>query len=146
MKFNWGHKILGIYLVFITGIAFMVVMSSRQKIDLVTPDYYAEEIKFQEKIDEKNNASKLSAPIQYKIVNGDLVLQFPKEFDGKKLKGELMIYCPSDVNKDIRRTLDVSENTMKITLPELNKGAHIIKIKWSCEGIQYYFEENLFIE
>ena len=56
MKFNWGHKILGIYFVFITGIAFMVVMSSRQKIDLVTPDYYAEEIKFQEKIDEKNNA------------------------------------------------------------------------------------------
>lgn len=145
MKINWGHKILGVYLVFIAGMAFMVVMSVRQKIDLVTPDYYAEEIKFQEKIDEKNNASKLSAPVRYSVANGDLVLQFPKEFDGKKLTGELTIYCPSDVNKDIRRNLDVSGNTMKLTIPESNKGAHVIKIKWSCEGIQYYFEENLFI-
>jgi hypothetical protein len=145
MKINWGHKILAIYLVFIAGIAFMVVMSTRQKIDLVTPDYYAEEIKFQEKIDEINNASKLSSPVNYSIVEGVLILEFPKEFKGKKLTGQVMIYCPSDVNKDINRNLDVSGNTMKIMLPELNKGAHIIKIKWSSEGIQYYFEKNLFI-
>ena len=49
---NWGYKILLVYLIFILGILFMVFKSSTQKTDLVTTDYYAKELKYQEKIDE----------------------------------------------------------------------------------------------
>jgi hypothetical protein len=57
---NWGYKILFVYAIFITGILFMVFKSATQKMDLVTPDYYAKELKYQEKIDESNRVNALS--------------------------------------------------------------------------------------
>jgi len=146
MKLNWGHKILGFYLVFVAGIVYMVVLSSQQKVDLVTADYYGEEIRYQERIDESGRASALSAPIQYSIAQGLLTITFPKEFEGKKISGEVQLYCPSDDKKDIHRNIEVSDNTMKVTLPEINKGAHILKVKWKADGPAYYFEKNIFIQ
>ena len=48
---NWGYKILFVYIAFIAGILLMVFKSSTQKRDLVTADYYAKELKYQERID-----------------------------------------------------------------------------------------------
>ncbi len=146
MKINWGHKILAIYLLFVAGIVYMVVLSSRQKVDLVTDDYYAEEIRYQERIDESGRASALSAPIQYSIAQGLLTVRFPKEFEGKKISGEFLLYCPSDDKKDIRSNIETTGNEIKVTIPEANKGAHVIKVKWKADGLTYYFEENIFIQ
>ena len=49
---NWGHKIIAVYVVFIAGMIFLVFKSSRQNIELVTEDYYAKELVYQQKIDE----------------------------------------------------------------------------------------------
>jgi len=75
-----------------------------------------------------------------------LTISFPREFEGKKISGELQVYCPSDDKKDIHRNIDVSDNNMKITLPEANKGAHVLKVKWKADGLSYYFEKNIFIQ
>jgi len=89
---NWGTKILIVYVVFIAGILLMVFKSSIQKTDLVTTDYYAKELKYQEKIDEMNRVSALSAPLEYVIKDNLLIIQFPKDFAGKKLVGEAVLY------------------------------------------------------
>ena len=57
---SWGYKILGVYLVFVTGIVFLVIKSSNQKVDLVTKDYYEQELMYQDKINETARASKLT--------------------------------------------------------------------------------------
>jgi hypothetical protein len=146
MKLNWGHKILGVYLVFVAGIVYMVILSSRQKVDLVTADYYGEELRYQDRIDESGRASALSAPLQFNISQGSLSITFPKEFEGKKISGEVQLYCPSDDNKDLHRNIEVTGNLMKIPLPEANKGEHILKVKWKSEGLAYYYEKNIFIQ
>jgi FixH len=145
MKLNWGHKIIVVYVIFAAGILYMVVLSSRQKVDLVTADYYGEELKYQERINESGRASALSQPIQYNITQGILTLQFPKEFEGKSVSGEVQVYCPADDKKDIMRNIVAIDNMMKISLPEANKGAHVLKVKWKADGLAYYFEENIFI-
>jgi hypothetical protein len=146
MKFNWGHKILGFYLVFVAGIVFMVILSSRQKVDLVTADYYGEELRYQDRIDESGRASALSAPLQFNIAQGMLTITFPHEFEGRKISGEVQVYCPSDDKKDIHRNIDVTDNNMKIALPEANKGEHVLKVKWKADGLSYYFEKTIFIQ
>ena len=60
---NWGYKILFVYIAFVAGILAMVFGSSSQKVDLVTPDYYAKELKYQDKIDELGRVAALSAPV-----------------------------------------------------------------------------------
>ena len=78
---NWGYKILVVYIVFVLAILFMVFKSSMQKTDLVTTDYYAKELKYQQKIDEIKRADALSAPVKYEIKDNELIIVFPKDFN-----------------------------------------------------------------
>jgi hypothetical protein len=146
MKLNWGHKILAFYLVFVAGIMFLVVKSNNQKVDLVTADYYSEELRYQERIEESGRAAALSSPLLCSISHGLLTITFPTEFKERKISGEVLLYCPADEKKDIRQTLDVAGNLIKVELPEINKGAHIVMVKWKAEGSAYYFEKNIFIQ
>jgi predicted dehydrogenase len=56
---NWGYKIMLVYLVFISGMLFMAFKSSEQDIELVTEDYYAKELVYQQKIDEIKNQDRI---------------------------------------------------------------------------------------
>ena len=47
MKLNWGYKIAIFYILFVVGIVFLVFKASNQKVDLVTADYYGEEVRYQ---------------------------------------------------------------------------------------------------
>ncbi len=145
MKFNWGYKIAAVYLVFVAGIVYMVVQASRQTVDLVTTDYYAQEIQYQQRIDETANAKGLSAPLEVQFSQGVLIVSFPKEFAGKKINGELLLYCPADARKDLVRNITTENNTMKLSLPEQNQGFHQLQVKWEVEGVKYFAEQNLTI-
>jgi hypothetical protein len=140
-KLNWGHKIALVYLLFVAGIIYLVVQASRQNIDLVTENYYAEEIQYQQRIDEKNNTQSLSAPLEINVHQGVLTVSFPEEFSQR----EVQLYCPSDAKKDLSRNLQMESNKMMISLPEQNQGFHQLKVKWEAEGVKYYFEKNLML-
>ena len=98
---NWGYKILLVYAVFVSGIMFLVFKSSSQKVDLVTTDYYAKELKYQQKINAMNRVQDLSDTVKYEMDKGKLIIEFPKDFSGTKVTGNVVLYCPSDENKDI---------------------------------------------
>ena len=142
---NWGNKILIVYIVFVLGIVFMVFKSSTQKTDLVTTDYYAKELKYQDKIDEMNRVQALSASVGFVIKDNELIIQFPKDFAGKKITGEAVLYCPSDENKDLKINFSVQDEPVKIKIPATNKGLHELHLSWQDGGITYYFEKKIFI-
>ncbi len=142
---NWGKKIVLVYFVFITGILFMVFKSSTQKTDLVTADYYNKELKYQDKIEEMNRVEALSEPVEFSIENNEVVIQFPKDFAGKLLTGEAVLYCPSDENKDVKDSFSVQDKPLKIVIPAQNKGLHELHLSWKDGAITYYFEKKIFI-
>lgn len=142
---NWGTKILIVYVVFISGILLMVFKSSTQKTDLVTTDYYAKELKYQEKIDEISRVSALSAPVGYAIKDNSLIIQFPKDFAGKKLVGEAVLYCPSDENKDIKQRFSVQDEPLQMVIPAANRGLYELHLSWQDGGVSYYFENKIII-
>lgn len=142
---NWGKKILIVYIVFVVGIVFMVFKSSIQKTDLVTTDYYAKELRYQEKIDEMNRVQALSAPVDYRITGNELIIQFPKDFTGMQLTGEAVLYCPSDENKDLKKDFSVKDEPVSIILPAAHKGHYELHLSWKEGGRTYYFEKKIFI-
>jgi nitrogen fixation protein FixH len=145
MKFNWGYKIAAFYLVFVAGILYLVVQSSRQQMDLVTPDYYAQEIKYQEKIDQSKRAAALSEPIRYQVISDGIQISFPQEFQGKSITGDALLYYPADEKKDIAVTIQTNQNQMIIPIPDKRSGMHILKVNWEVDGVSYYFEEPVFM-
>ena len=143
MKFNWGYRIAAFYLLFVAGMSYLVIRSSMQRVDLVTADYYSEEIRYQDRINETRNAEGLSAPVQVSYEAGIITLRFPEELKGKRIEGTVQLYCPSNKNKDLLLSILAEDNTARITIPRQNTGFHQLKLNWKAGGVGYYHEKNL---
>lgn len=123
----------------------MVFKSSNQKRDLVTADYYAKELIYQERIDAEKRTQALSAAVKYEIINHQMVISFPIEFTARQISGTILLYCPSDNNKDVEQNFSTAAGTFTMPLPSKNKGSHQVQISWKAEGTSYYFENKLFL-
>ncbi|MFN8251709.1 MAG: FixH family protein [Ferruginibacter sp.] len=142
---NWGYKILAVYGIFVAGILFMVFKSSQQNFDLVTEDYYAKELKYQQQIDATGRTSALSEPVKTEVKDNQLVVHFPKDLAGKKIEGQLQLYYAADKAKDVVKDFNAVDNMAVMTLPASNKGQHALHIKWTVDGQSYYYEEKIFL-
>ena len=100
---NWGYKILIVYLIFVAGIAVMVYKSTTQKIDLVTTDYYAKELKYQDRIDAVKRTGALTSKVTYEVKDQTITLLLPAEFESKEASGTVMLYYPADNSKDVNK-------------------------------------------
>jgi hypothetical protein len=142
---NWGTKIIIVYCVFVAGILLLVFKSSNEKIDLVTPDYYAKELKYQDEINDVKRADKLSVPVSCKILNGQLMVQFPAEFVNKPISGKILLYYPADKDKDIEKSFSVTDAIVAIPVSATAHGLHEIKINWKSGNIAYRFEQKIIL-
>lgn len=145
MRIGWGHRITFVYLLFVSGILFLVFQSSRQRVDLVTDEYYEEEIRYQQRIDESARADALSEKPRLQLAGNGLSVRLPAEFEGKEVAVKAHLYCPADSRNDVRLETVASRRDIRMEWTGERKGMHILKINWSSEGVSYYSEENLFI-
>jgi nitrogen fixation protein FixH len=144
MKLSWGHKITAAYVLFVGGIVFLSVKASRQHFDLVTPDYYEQEIKYQEVVDQKTSTAALSAPVTIEKADKSLLIQFPAEFKDQAIKGEIYFYCPSDKRKDVKENFSTATQSYTQAIPVNASGMYDIKLQWEAGGKQYYKEQKIF--
>lgn len=143
---NWGYKIITVYAVFVAGIAFLVFKSTTQNQDLVTNDYYEQELKYQQRIDEIQRSNALSASVKYKISRDDITISFPEEMKGTILDAKVLLYCTADKSKDIQQEIKTDDAIVHFKIPKGNKGLHELKISWTANKITYYFEDKLMIQ
>jgi hypothetical protein len=142
---SWGYRIVIVYSVFVAGILFMVFRSSNEKFDLVTDDYYGKELQFQQQIDAVKRTAALSGTVKCVVTNNSLQVNFPKDFEGKKIEGELRLYYAADKTKDVVKQFTATGNTAVLALPQNNKGSHRLFVIWKVSGTAYYYEEIIFL-
>jgi len=102
---NWGNRLLLVFIVFGLGMGYLVYRSMNTNYELVESDYYKQELRYQNIIDEHNQANALSAPVTVLQKDGAVVLQFPEEVKSQELTGEVYFYCAYDSKKDKRLAL-----------------------------------------
>lgn len=142
---NWGYKILAVYLGFVAVIVFMVFRSSNEKFDLVTKDYYAKELKYQDQIERVKRTGQLTGKVVVSQENSSLKVTLPADFNGKSLKGDLLLYFPADETKDVKKAFSGSELTITLPIQAGNKGMHTLQVNWEADNQQYYYEEKIFL-
>lgn len=144
---NWGYKILFVYILFVVGIMVLVFKSSTQKVELVTENYYEQELKFQQKIDQAERAQSLSSALKYEVKENLLTIYFPEEMKEVKINAHVHIYYAADEKKDKKLDLTSKNGKLEIQLPAGNKGGMPeLKIDWVADGISYYAEHKLFVK
>ena len=134
-----------VYIVFVAGIAVMVYKSSSQKIDLVTTDYYAKELKYQDRINAIKRTETLSAKVAYEVKDNTVIITLPSEFEMKEVTGNALLYYPADDGKDIKKDFITNNRTVRISIPASAKGSYQLQLNWIAEGSDYYFEKNIFL-
>lgn len=144
LKISWGYRIAALYIGFVLLILFMVVMAMRQKIELVTPDYYAKELKFQQEIDAMNNAGLLSVNLQVELQSNAVLISFPEEFKGKSIQGNALMFRPSDSSLDISFPIELNkEGKMILQSEKFKAGLYKLTVKWTADGKNYQSEHTV---
>jgi nitrogen fixation protein FixH len=143
---NWGNRLLLVFIGFAGLIGYMVYRCVETPVDLVTKEYYRDELVFQDVIDGTKNANALSSKVNLKIQPGKILVQFPSEMKNAAIKGTLLFYCPSDPAKDKTVPLQVNADGLQILDQHgFIRGSYIVKINWKTDTLSYYTEETFSI-
>jgi hypothetical protein len=143
---GWGTKIAILYGGFVLLIVFMVIMSVNQKVDLVSENYYDQEVAYQGRINEMNNANTLSEKVTTAFINNGIEITFPEEMKGKIVTGNVLFFRPSDKTKDFTLPVKLDDNAAQFVAgSNLQKGMYKLQIDWKADNKNYYSEQVVVI-
>ena len=146
MKINWGTGIVISIVLFMIFILYFVYKSLTPEYthELVSEDYYKDELHYQKEIDKLNNAVKLESKISLKNSEKGITIQFPDSLNYQDVKGNISFQRYSNSVLDFSKNIDLTSN--KIVIPDslLVSGKWIIKIDWNYKGEEFLFKDSWF--
>lgn len=143
---NFGVKITILYLSFVGLILTLVFMAYGHKVELVSKDYYAQELKYQDKIDAINNANAMPGSISHAVTKNEISLQVNPDILTPDFKGHIYFYRPSDSAKDKKIDMAFSDNKQIISTKDLTHGTYKMQLSWTSGGKPFFKEEVIFVE
>jgi nitrogen fixation protein FixH len=146
MKFNWGTGIVLSFVAFILFILYFVVLSFRDpesNHDLVTEDYYKQELNYQQDLDAARNLTESGERIVVAKTQEGLRVEFPPAFASEKITGKVSLYRPSNKQLDFNTPIQLSERQLLIPKSRLLDGRWDIRIEWTYQGKPYLYQERL---
>ncbi len=143
---SWGNKLIIVFMVFAALMATLVYKATQAKFELVSKDYYQDELRYQDKIDGAANAA-LEAPISIQVNDEIISIEFPDAQKNANITGEAWFYCSVDATKDKRFVLSVdSTGIQRIERKGLQKGDYQIKISYEINQKKYYVAQQLHLQ
>ncbi len=144
IEFNWGTGIALTLILFVGLMSFMVYKAMQQDFDLVTEDYYAEELDYQNIINQKRNALHLTDSATIRLTEKAVWLNLPNDFEGKNKTFSVLMYCEQEADNDFSFEHEATtENSFEVPFKKITAGKWIAKVKLNCDDVDYYFEPEI---
>lgn len=143
IKLSWGWNVGLLYTVFAAMIVALVVASSRQQIDLVSADYYKDELAYQQVLDAGRNQAALAGAIAVHADGQNVVVDFPAEFATLVKTGEIHFYAPANRHWDYTAPLHTGNNSIAVSRAKLRKTNYTIRIPYEVGGRNYYYQSQI---
>lgn len=139
---NWGQRLILVFVVFASGMSYLAYRCMHVNTDLVTNEYYKDELRYQDVIDGTKRAGALSSKIQIVQRNEMITVQLPDEMKNEKVSGNIWFYCAADAKKDRHIPIEVNNEALQ----QINKkiflsGNYTVKFDWTSKNQHYYSEE-----
>lgn len=144
---NWGKALTIALIVFATMMAGFIITAARNPEPLVAEDYYVQELRFQERIDEAARARALSAPVRIVLARGGVRVSFPADVQGDEITGKLVLQRPNDPAAD--RSLEVTadgDGVFSSGDVGLLPGRYNASLHWTAGGVRYFTREEVHAE
>jgi hypothetical protein len=146
MTLNWGHKVMLGFFAFAGMIAYLVFQSMHTKYDLVSKEYYKDELQYQQVIDGTQQANRLSSHPVVSQADNTLIIRLPGEMKQATVTGNIWFYCADNAQKDKKIPLQVNTDAIQsIDSRQFIPGNYTAKINWEANGVKYYAETPITI-
>ncbi|MCD9853970.1 FixH family protein [Epilithonimonas sp. JDS] len=142
---NWGHGLmiaLGCFILFILFLIFIFPMG-KQNAEMISNNYYEEELKYQDVIDAKNNAAKLEKTPTYKITSEGLLITFPETIKVDENTVNFVLFRTEDSNLDVKKEVTLQHNLFLIPAKVISKGSYTLKLKWTENKKPYQVDYDI---
>lgn len=142
----WPWAIVLTFVLFISGTVGLVVMACSQKVELVSSNYYEQELKFQGQLDRLNRTSRLAAPtiINYDAAQQRLTIALPPEQARHAVRGRIQLYRPSESGLDRQLELRPDRGGVQsIDASALTPGLWKVRVSWTVDRQDYFAEQKL---
>lgn len=139
-KFHWGHGIivaLLVFMLFILGMVFFFPIG-KQGAEMISDNYYEDELQFQKVIDAKNNADRLTEKPEIAVAQNGIKISFPKDFNNSNSQYHFYLYRTDDRNLDVKKDFSLdTHNEFQIPASLLRKGSYTLKLMWTQQKENY---------
>ena len=143
---SWPYAIVAVFVLFAGYIGMMVQQAMRTTVDLVSPDYYQQELAYQRRMESVARAAALPAPIElkYEAAARQLTLQLPPSLASQPVRGQLHFFRPSNQLLDF--TLPLQGASQRISTAKMRPGYWRARLDFTAGGQTYFIEKELIIK
>lgn len=140
---NFGKWIVVSFVLFTLFIGTLVILSIREDISLVSKDYYKDELAYQQQIQRMNNTEALKKKPTFNLIDNEM-LRLNWGDSATIERGTLQLFCPSNAKLD--RLFNLQTGSVQFfDLKSLPAGMYRLKMIWLMNGLEYYFEKEIYI-
>ena len=144
----WPISITVFFVILICAIFSFILFANRHREELVRPDYYAEEMRFQQQLDRLNRTQPIKDRIAISFDPGErsVRISLPVGTDNPSVVGEIHLYRPSNsrLDRKMRLTLD-AHGIQRINAAGLRPGLWKVRVQWTVEGREYFLDETVVV-
>jgi len=145
----WPYAIIATFVLFASYIGYMVQRALRTNVDLVSADYYQQELRYQQRLESVARTQALPAPVQvrYEAAARRLTLALPPALASQAVRGEVHFFRPSDQTLDFTLPFAPSgePRQQQVNTSRLQAGYWRLRLDFTAGGHPYFLEKELSI-
>lgn len=146
---NWGLKIILSFIVFAAGIGLLVYVSFSKNIDLVSENYYEQEIKYQQRIDLLKNSENFNKDVNMSLNDDHLRIHIPPSYQKTISSLTINFYRSDNAKKDFTVQPEINDaGIYDIPTSDLHKGNWKVRIELKDtlnNSSAYFCEKSIFV-
>lgn len=142
----WPWAIVTWFIGFFGVVVGLTTTAIRSRTDVVSPDYYAQELRFQERIEASARTEALAAQPTVVVDSHlhSLRLQLPPGVVPGSDTGKITLYRPDDARLDQEFPLKLdTTGAQLIPVASLRPGRWKVRIAWQSQGHEFYHETTV---
>ena len=143
----WPTAIIAFFIVFATFIAIYLTWAFRQNQDLVSENYYENEVRFQQQLDRVKRTQSLATQtaVTFDAVRKSIRVTLPTG-QAQSASGRIRLYRPSNakLDHDVPMALN-ADGAQTVDATALAAGLWKVRVEWSANGQDYFFDQPVVV-
>lgn len=139
---NWGNRLVVVFAAFAALIGTMVYKAVHTKFDLVSKDYYSDELKYQEKIDGNSNAI-AAGKLDIDTSSGKVLIRLPASLASNAITADAWFYCKTNAALDRRQQITITNGEYAFDTRGMAKEQYQLNIQFTDRNKPYYYTGKL---